>query len=280
MSDLAVGLSTGCFYQTRLVDCLDRIRHAGFEAIEVCSLPSHLDYHDLKLVQKARHRMDDLGIRPYSFHAPFAETIDITALDARKRDTAIAELRYAVEAAATIGVRFMVVHPGPERGGFPEADRAERLANAVTALDGVAETCRQGQMTLAVENMLPHLFLGGADDFLQVVKSLTSPNVGICLDTGHAFLAGNLRVMTETAGRRLRLIHAHDNLGHYDDHLPPGAGKIPWRSWWTDVAAIGYHGPIILEIAGHPDLQAVLKDAVRGQQFIRRLATERTEAPE
>ena len=53
MSDWAVGLSTGCFWQTSIFDCLEDIRNSGFGRIEICSSPAHLDYHDVERVKRA-----------------------------------------------------------------------------------------------------------------------------------------------------------------------------------------------------------------------------------
>ncbi|MCE5266364.1 MAG: sugar phosphate isomerase/epimerase [Planctomycetaceae bacterium] len=275
MGDLVVGLSTGCFFRTSIFDCLEQIRLAGFAVIEVCSVSTHLDYHDTRAVVEARRRMDGLGIEAYSFHAPFAEPIDITSLELHRRNTAIAELRRAVDAAAALGVRCMVVHPGPERGGFPETDRPRRMHNALSALSDVAEACRDRGMRLVLENMLPHLFLGASSDLLRLVDAVAEKDVGVCLDTGHAFLAGDLLVTTRKTGDHLRMVHAHDNQGQYDDHLPPGDGRIPWSAWWREAKSIGFRGPIILEIAGRSEANAVLADAIRGAQYMRALVDER-----
>jgi sugar phosphate isomerase/epimerase len=56
-----------------------------------------------------------------------------------------------------------------------------------------------------------------------------SPSLGICLDTGHANISGDVGQMTKDAGNKLLIIHLSDNFGIYDDHLFPGEGKIPWK---------------------------------------------------
>jgi sugar phosphate isomerase/epimerase len=76
----------------------------------------------------------------------------------------------------------------------------------------------------------------------------------------------------------LRVIHAHDNRGQYDDHLPPGRGKINWEAWWQELAGYGFLGPIVLEIAGQTDPHRVLEDAKYGIDFLRRLTDERPAA--
>src|SRR5271165_187311 len=73
MSDWPVGLSTGCFYQRSIFDCLEVISRGGFNIIEVCSFPVHLNYHDRDMVARAARRAEELGMETYSFHAPFAD---------------------------------------------------------------------------------------------------------------------------------------------------------------------------------------------------------------
>ncbi|MEY4483513.1 MAG: hypothetical protein RL693_965, partial [Verrucomicrobiota bacterium] len=112
MNAWPIALSTGCFYRRSIFDILDAVRDAGFREIEVCSFPKHLDYHNHEDVCRAGERMKLLGIHPVSFHAPFADKIDITSLDQAGRDAAVQELIRACEAAALIGCENIVLHPG------------------------------------------------------------------------------------------------------------------------------------------------------------------------
>src|SRR5688500_6334329 len=116
MIEWPIGLSTGCFYRTKISDCLKPIRDAGFRMIEACSFPAHLDYHDRHSVELAAELIRGFQLEPYSFHAPFADHIDITSLDANIRNVAVQEILRAAEAAALIGARHFVIHPGPEKG--------------------------------------------------------------------------------------------------------------------------------------------------------------------
>src|SRR5258708_15745960 len=113
MSDWPVGLSTGCFSQHSIFDCMETISRCGFNIIEICSFPAHLNYHDADMVARAARRVEELGIEAYSFHAPFADHIDISSSDAGLRGQALAAIVQAAEAAATFKVRYFVIHPGP-----------------------------------------------------------------------------------------------------------------------------------------------------------------------
>ena len=133
MSDWPVGLSTGCFYRTSIFDCLEVIRSSGFGMVEICSYPDHLNYHDKDAVRRAAQLMDRLGLEAFSFHAPFADHIDITASDPARRAAAEREILEAADAAAILGVRYFVIHPGPEESDLGEHDRFVCLENAASS---------------------------------------------------------------------------------------------------------------------------------------------------
>ena len=270
MTDWPVGLSTGCFYKTSIFDCLESIRHAGFSLIEVCSFPAHLDYHDVDAVRRARDRFHHLGIDAYSFHAPFADDIDITSLDESQRHRAENEVRQAATAASILGVQHFVIHPGPEKDGFPSDQYVARMENAAAVLERIATHCRDLGLELTLENMLPHLFSGHVKHLLWILGALSSTDVGICLDTGHAFLSGDLNTVVHKLSGHLRMVHASDNNGQYDDHLPPGEGRIDWLAVVRQLSAAHFDGTLILEIADSGD--DVLGRARHAGQHLRDLA--------
>jgi sugar phosphate isomerase/epimerase len=268
-----VGLSTGCFYQKNILDSLDLIVNGGFSLIEVCSFRAHLDYHDFQTVRTVAQRLDALGISAYSFHAPFADHIDITSVDDAQRAASVREVSTAVEAAAMLGVRYFVIHPGPENPhqAFGE-ERFHRLDHVAKSLSAIAEHCRGLGVTCVLENKLPHLLFGNTADMLWILGAMTVTDVGVCLDTGHAQLAGELDTALHKLSRHLRMVHASDNNGHRDDHLPPGQGKIDWPRFLGMLRAAGFRGSIILEIAGHGEPAQILEGARRARQFLHREA--------
>lgn len=272
MSDWAIGLSTGCFWQTSIFECLEDVRNSGFGRIEICSSPAHLDYHDIERVKRAASLIDCLGLESYSFHAPFADHIDITSPDRGARDFARDELFRAAEAAAILKVRYFVLHPGPENSKLPDHERFWRLQNAVDVLNQTYAHCRQLGVGLVLENMLPHLFAGRIRDLLWILGALDSYRVGICLDTGHAHLGEDLPAVVHKLSGHLWMVHASDNHRHYDDHLPPGDGTINWASLLTLLNELHFNGTFILEIAGTGDRAKILEGARRGRMYLRDLS--------
>lgn len=272
--DPTIGLSTGCFYRSPILECLEPIRDAGFSTLEICSFPAHLDYHDHGACRLAAARLRDLDLEAYSLHAPFADNLDITSLDAGARRYACDEVLRAADAAAILGVRYYVIHPGPEKSGIPRSERLDRMENAARVLDRVAEHCRQLKLSLVLENMLPHLFAGPVRDLMWLLGALDATDVGVCLDTGHAFLTGDLQTVAHKLSGHLWMVHASDNRQQFDDHLPPGDGHIPWRQLLEQLARCRFHGALILEIAGGDDPERILQGAQRARAHLRRLAGE------
>ena len=272
LRELPIGLSTGAFWRANILDCLAPIREAGFRSIEVASAPSHLDFHDPAACITAAQRIVELGLEVHSFHAPFAEHIDISALDGGARDAAVREISRAAEAAARLGARFFVLHPGPEKTGVPREERLDRMECAVEALDRIAWRAGELGVRLVLENMLPHLFAGHVRDLLWLLGALASSNVGICLDTGHAQLSGDLRHVAHKLSGHLWMVHASDNRGECDDHLPPGEGGVAWPELLRQLTESRFTGTFILEIAAEEDTGHLLWRARQSADYLRSLA--------
>ena len=274
MNEWPIALSTGCFYRRGILDVLDQVREAGFQQIEVCSFPRHLDYHDARAVQDAGDRMRGLKLRPFSFHAPFAEWIDITSLDDQAREAAVRELMVACEAAARMGCENIVLHPGPERAGRPpEEEFLQRMHHAGAALNRVAGRCCELGVQLLLENMLPHLMFGHVRDMMYLLAEIRTCYVGTCLDTGHAHLARELGVVIQKLSGHLKMVHVNDNHGDRDAHLPPGEGSIDWRWFAGELREHDFKGMLVLELsaAEHESVAEVLARAVRAREYLEAL---------
>ena len=112
------------------------------------------------------------------------------------------------------------------------------------------ETTRRG----AVENMLPGHDgprLGSSPDHITAfAKRFGHPNLGFCLDTGHALVAGGPERAHEFAdamGTSLAAFHLADNAGDRDSHLAPGRGLVDFAAVFRGAAGIGYAHPMCIE---------------------------------
>ena len=137
------------------------------------------------------------------------------------------------------------------------------MNNAAEIINDICEQCQRLGVGIVLENMLPHLFFGNMRDMLWIIGAIESPVVGTCLDTGHAFLSGDIyRVLYKLSGH-LQFLHVNDNLGRDDDHLPPGKGKMDWKQLLHELNEIDFEGALILELMG---------EARHARRFLRDIA--------
>jgi sugar phosphate isomerase/epimerase len=124
-----------------------------------------------------------------------------------------------------------VIHPGPENIDLePSGDRFECLRFAAEVLGQVAEHCRQVGIGRAIENKLPHLLFASIRDLLWILASMGQVPIGVCLDTGHGQLTGDLRSIIQKLTGYLLMVHAHDNHGRGDDQSRKSIAKITIKS--------------------------------------------------
>jgi len=269
-----IGLSTGCFYRQGICSVLPDIQASGFRELEICSFPKHLDYHSRDEVLRAGDLLRSLELRPVSFHAPFAERIDITSLDETVREAAVLELMTACRAAALLGAERVVLHPGPERTGRPpEHEFVQHMRHAAESLNRVAACCSEEGVQLLLENMLPHLLFGHTSDMLYLLGEISTCDIGTCLDTGHALLSGDLGRVVHKLSGHLKMVHINDNRGDWDAHLIPGEGTIDWPWLLSELRHRNFQGPLIIEMSGgeQEPVDQILARARRGREYLERL---------
>lgn len=274
MESWQVALSTGCFYKKSIFDVLEPIKNSGFAAVEVCSSPGHLDYHDPGKVRKVQSLLSELGLEAMSFHAPFAEGIDITSPDRGERERSAEEIMKAAEAAEILRVKNFVIHPGPEKNQAPPAEEfLKRMNNSAEFVQELATRCQKCGMRLLLENMIPSLLFGHIRDLVWIIASVSSLNVGICLDTGHASIGSPLGNIPKKISGYLDMLHVNDNRGEEDEHLPPGEGNVDWGQLVRDLEATGFSGGMVLELSGDRGftMEQVLAQAVDSRKFLKDL---------
>jgi sugar phosphate isomerase/epimerase len=113
--------------------------------------------------------------------------------------------------------------------------------------------------------------LSRAGSLVHFVDEVDRPDVGICLDFGHAHLDGDLMDTIDVVSEHLAAVHVHDNRGRADDHLVPFEGTIDWPSALTGIQKVGYDGPLMLEIDGRGAAKETLARAARARVRMERL---------
>jgi len=153
----------------------------------------------------------------------------------------------------SLGIRAAVLHLGGyslRDAGWTEEAIFERR---VKTLSNIVEHAAARDVTICIENMA---FANCDTETLEKLKAfitgVDADNLGICLDTGHAAMAGlDCVEFIRDTGSLLRALHIHDNVGPEDNHvLPYELGSIPWDRVLSELTMTGYEGVFNLEIPG------------------------------
>jgi deoxyribonuclease IV len=158
-------------------------------------------------------------------------------------DSLVAE----VERSSSLGIDYVVVHPGAHLGAGEEVG----LARVCEALDAVHERTANASARILLENTAGQgTCIGHKLEHLQAIfeGAKTSARLGVCFDTQHAFAAGYDVSTDEGYDKtwsafeacvglgRLRAFHLNDSkkpLGaRVDRHEHLGEGEIGLRAFW------------------------------------------------
>lgn len=261
------GISTHLYHDGRLSrDHLLEIGSYGFDEVEVFAARSHFDYHDVKAIGELGRWLGEAGLTLHSIHGPIVEDIvsgrwigalSLAAADPDAREHALHETAAAIDIARQIPAGFLVLHLGVPDELVPLAGANLRDA-ALDSLERIVALAEPAGLQVAVE-LIPN-DLSRAAALVEIVEDdLELPNVGICLDFGHAALEGDVVDAVEAVAGLLVTTHVHDNRGRSDDHLVPFEGTIHWPSALTSLQKVGYEGTLMFELAGTSNAAAVLE---------------------
>lgn len=181
-------------------------------------------------------------------HLPsFVSTADLTE---SIRQASLGEMVESLKVAAQLGAMKVVVHPSHFFGmGVLVKDRSEKYA--LESLEAVVETGRALGLVLCLENMFPRSnSLVEPDHFTRIFETFT--DLKMTLDTGHANIKGRggQKVMEfiERFRDRIAHVHASDNFGTDDNHLPIGAGTVDFPRVLRALKSVGYDQTVTFEV--------------------------------
>jgi sugar phosphate isomerase/epimerase len=187
-----------------------------------------------------RAAMSDTGVRLFTVHGLFNAEYNLGEPDAGRRATALEAHRVTLEAAAELGADNVVFH----MGGPQKNETRDGCRQSLDVLLPVAEAAG---IRLALENLPPGFLGGQVEDVATLLAELRHPQLGFCLDTGHANMTAGCDAWMDACGDRLICLHLHDNDGQTDSHQPPGHGTIVWETLIPRLRSCGYRGPWVSE---------------------------------
>lgn len=263
------GVSTHLYHDARLDrDHLVEIAAHGFETVEIFATRTHVDYHDAAVLTQLREHLRDAELAAHSVHGPITDGLNgstwgasysLAMAEESARVLAVEETLAAMRAAAALEAPFVVLHLGVPLAQQPNG-RDNRRDAALRSVETLAAAARPMGVQLALE-VLPNP-ISDAEQLVGFIEDdLDAPGVGICLDSGHAFLLGDLADAIEAVSGHLVTTHLHDNRRTADDHLVPFEGRIDWAEAAMTLQKVGYEGVWMFELAPSATPRAVLEKA-------------------
>jgi len=271
------GISTHLYHDQRLDrDHLLQVAGYGFDAIELFATRTHFDYHDPTAVASLAQWLSDAGLRLNSVHAPITDSLvsgkwgtaySNASSDNAQRQLAVREAEAALQIARQIPFGVLVVHLGTPAGMNRPGDN-----NRAAAARSAEEICRLAEplgVRVAFE-VIPNDLSTPSALVAMLERDMDVRHAGICLDFGHAHLAGDVVDAVESVAEHVFATHVHDNGGREDQHLVPYMGSINWNTVLLSMLKIGFEGTYLMELANTGTPAAVLEEARRARQRFER----------
>ncbi len=273
MAKRQFGVSTHLYHNHRLSrEHLLEIAAHGFETVEVFATRTHFDFHNPAAIGDLQQWLGEAGLSLHGIHAPIGENyrggrwgapLTIASADAGESVKAPFPRISYDDAVQRLRAK------GLPRSQLPSATDNSR-DGARRSIEALADLAAPLGVKVAVE-VIPNE-LSRAGSLVHFIEAdLDRPDVGVCLDFGHAHLEGDLVDTIEIVSEHLATTDVHDNHGRADDHLIPFEGTIDWPGALTGIQKVGYEGPLMLELAGQGPAKGTLARARRARDRMDRL---------
>lgn len=209
---------------------------------------------------------EQAGIRVSQMHMPYPNYVPGAAPELNDYLRRVVAPK-SLEVCAFFGCPYIVVH-GFKLAYHLGSEEAEWERTA-DFLDFLAPAAKSYGITICVENLYTsvgsHIVEGPCCDARKAAQRIDRFNekyaaevLGFCFDTGHANLVGiDFELFLITLGKRLKVLHIHDNDGVSDLHQIPftftrtgeNLPSTDWEGFVRGLRAIGYEGVLNFETA-------------------------------
>ncbi len=192
------------------------------------------------------------GLDPCVIHTPYL--INLASDDPKIALGSLRLLEHDLAVAAAGEMRLVNTH----LGSYGTRDRSEGFAAIVRALEAVLDAIDPG-VVLVLENSAGagNLAGGTLEELGRFLRAVDHPQLGVCLDTAHAWAAGyaidssdGVAVFLEQADREIGLERVR--LFHFND-TEVALGGARDRHWHIGEGRIGFEG--FRALLAHPQLR-------------------------
>jgi sugar phosphate isomerase/epimerase len=246
-------LSTHLFLNQRLhPGLLDLAARSGAQGVELFAARQHFDYTSREHVGEIAEWFASNSLEPFSMHGPLwpdremgragAPAVNVLHPEKSRRIDAMDEIKRALEVAERIPIKNLVLHLGERDDKWSP----RTIEHSITALEHLGAFAHPLGVRLLVENLISDATT--PEHLVTILEMGHLPNIGVCLDLGHAHITSTVAEAISTLRGRIGSIHVHDNHGLKDEHLWPGDGTIDWPAAVLALKELAHPPAAVLEI--------------------------------
>ncbi|MBE5869564.1 MAG: sugar phosphate isomerase/epimerase [Lachnospiraceae bacterium] len=222
---------------------LKNLKASGFDGVDLFLKNNYLDREDRdNMVDTICSNLNEAGLTCAQVHLPYYGMMFSSELF---DDAMEARIHYVLSIMPKLGAKWGALHAMSSTNyGF---DRKRAMEDNIVKLQNYLKTAEKYDVGIAVENLpvwydVPQnaYFTSEVEDHVQLIDRLNHPLIGACWDFGHANIMGcdqfgrpvepyydKVKAL-ETMGKRVKIVHAQDNYGDYDEHHCPTIGTVEW----------------------------------------------------
>lgn len=224
---------------------VEKVKRLGFDTLEVNS--GTVTRMSRGERDRLKNAAADAGIE-LTFCIGLPHAYDIASPEREVRRTGIEYLKDQARMVSEMGGRGIggiIYAAWPGQLPVGESDRRPWTDRSVESMKEAIKTAEECGVIFNVEvvNRFEQFILNTAQEAVEYVERVGSPNVKILLDTFHINIEeDSFREAILTAGKRLGHFHIGET-----NRRPPGRGRIPWDEVIGALGDIDYRGAIVME---------------------------------
>lgn len=237
-----------------VADCekyLRKMSAVGFDGIDLSFWYGFMEDGWERRVEHVAKMLEENNMVCHQVHLP---SYDLFASSELYNDKIEEQIKNSFKAMSMLGAKWGALHPQSSTGF--DYDRGRAMHDNREKIKGYLEAASKYDVGIAVENIpifpdCPQykFFSAHPEDHLELVDSLNSDLVGICWDFGHANLMDyDMCDVLKMMGKRIKILHVHNNNTQCDWHVTPSIGTIKWDGVADAMREFGYDGALSMEL--------------------------------
>lgn len=244
-----VGINTFAYvWTTPAFESVRRLADMGYRSFELVVHPPHLPLDDYSNASRRELSalLNEIGAVDCSLNLPSLDH-NLASPWPWVRDFSIDQFKRTIDLASDLEIPIVVVVPGRLSPLVP-ASMEHRTAFLRGCIERLLPYAQSRGVKLAIENV-PMAAFPDAASLGAFVRSVGSPDVGVCYDVANAHFFGEepaagLRALADL----VHVVHVSDTTRRVWRHDPIGKGDVPFAEIPAVLSEIGYQRAVMLEI--------------------------------